>query len=128
MYKITGPNIIRGSWDPTIQRCKILSIKNGFKRTLAKTYFIMHCIHQNSTSLVCLLCSPFKSYLDPSSSQDRSISGVLFHVANGGFARVPHECVQPSLSRSSSPSRSIHSPEHDVIFHPSCSHQVPKVA
>ena len=27
--------------------------------------------------------------------------------ADGGSARVPHQCVQPSLSRSSSPSRSI---------------------
>ena len=63
-----------------------------------------------------------------SSSPSRSISGVSSHVADGGSARVPHECVQPSLSRSSSPSRSIHSPEHHVIFHPSCSHHVPKVA
>ena len=63
-----------------------------------------------------------------SSSPSRSISGISSHVADGGSARVPHECVQPSLSRSSSPSRSIHSPEHHVIFHPSCSHHVPKVA
>ena len=63
-----------------------------------------------------------------SSSPSRSISGVSSHVADGGSARVPHECVHPSLSRSSSPSRSIHSPEHHVIFHPSCSHHVPKVA
>ena len=62
-----------------------------------------------------------------SSSPSRSISGLSSHVADGGSARVPHECVQPSLSRSSSPSRSIHSAEHHVIFHPSCSHHVPKV-
>ena len=63
-----------------------------------------------------------------SSSPSRTISGVSSHVADCGSAPVPHECVQPSLSRSSSPSRSIHSPEHHVIFHPSCSHHVPKVA
>ena len=63
-----------------------------------------------------------------SSSPSRSISGISSHGADGGSARIPHECVQPSLSRSSSPSRSIHSPEHHVIFHPSCSHHVPKVA
>ena len=63
-----------------------------------------------------------------SSSPFRSISGISSHGADGGSARIPHECVQPSLSRSSSPSRSIHSPEHHVIFHPSCSHHVPKVA
>ena len=61
-------------------------------------------------------------------SPPRSISAVSPHVADGGSARVPHEWVQPSLSRSSSPSRSIHSPEHHVIIHPSCSHHVPKVA
>ena len=58
-----------------------------------------------------------------SSSPSRSI--VSSHVADGGSARVPLECVQPSWS--SSP-RSIHSPEHHVIFHPCCSHHVPKVA
>ena len=30
------------------------------------------------------------------SSPSRSISGVSSHVADGGSARVPHECVQPS--------------------------------
>ena len=62
-----------------------------------------------------------------SSSPSRSISGVLSHVADDGSARIPFECVQPSLSWSSSPSRSIHSSEQHVIFHPSCSHHVPKV-
>ncbi len=33
------------------------------------------------------------------SSPSGSISGVSSHVADGGSARVPHECVQPSLSR-----------------------------
>ena len=33
-----------------------------------------------------------------SSSPSRSISGVSSHVADGGSARIPHECVQPSLS------------------------------
>ena len=44
-----------------------------------------------------------------SSSPSRSISGVSSHVADGGTARIPLECVQPSLSWSSSPSRPIHS-------------------
>ena len=48
---------------------------------------------------------------------------ISSHGADGGSARIPHECVHPSLYRSSSPSRSIHSPEHHVIFHPSCSHE-----
>ena len=52
-----------------------------------------------------------------SSSPSRSISGVSSHVADGGSARIPIECVQPSLSWSSSLSRSIRSPEHHVIFH-----------
>ena len=43
------------------------------------------------------------------------------HVAYGGSSRIPHACVQPCLSWSSSSSRSIQSPEHHVIFHPSCS-------
>ena len=63
-----------------------------------------------------------------SSSTSRFIPGTLSHVADGGSIRIPLECVQPSLSRSSSLSRSIHSPEHHVIFHPSCSHHVSKVA
>ena len=63
-----------------------------------------------------------------SSSPSRSISGVSSHVADGGSARIPLECVQPSLSRSSSLSRSIHSPEHHVFFHPSCSHHLLKLA
>ena len=63
-----------------------------------------------------------------SSSPSRSLYGVSSHVADGGSACIPIECVQPSLSRSSSLSRSIHSPEHRVIFHPSCSHHVSKVA
>ena len=33
-----------------------------------------------------------------------------------------------SIGPLSSSPRSIHSPEHHVIFHPSCSHHVPKVA
>ena len=57
-----------------------------------------------------------------SSSPSRSIPGILSHVADGGSARIPLECVQPSRARSSSLSRSLHSPEHHVIFHPSCCH------
>ena len=45
-----------------------------------------------------------------SSSPYRSIPGVSSHVADGGSARIPLECVQPFLSCSSSPSRTIHSP------------------
>ena len=67
-------------------------------------------------------------YSRGSSSPSRSISGVLSHVADGGSARIRIECVQSSLSRSSSLSRYIHSPEHHVIFHPSCSHHVSNVA
>ena len=52
-----------------------------------------------------------------SSSPSRSISGVLSHVADGGSAPVPHECVQPYLSWCSSPSRSIHSPEVGITKH-----------
>ena len=83
--------------------------------------------------LITLLPCAVESHPTPgdirgSSSPSRSISGVSSHVADGGSARVPHECVQPYLSWSSSPSRPIHSPEHHVIFHPSCSHHVPKVA
>ena len=63
-----------------------------------------------------------------SSSPSRSLSGVSSHVADGGSARIPIESVHPSLPWSSSVSRSIHSPEHHVIFHPSCSHHVSKVA
>ena len=62
-----------------------------------------------------------------SSSPSGSISGVSSHGADGGSARILHECVQPSLSRSSSPSPSIHSPKHQVNFHQSCSHHMPKV-
>ena len=88
---------------------------------------------QHAVSVVTLIPCAVESHPTPgdirgSSSPSRSISGVSSHVADGGSARVPHECVHPSLSRSSSPSRSIHSPEHHVIFHPSCSHHVPKVA
>ena len=61
-------------------------------------------------------------------SPSRSISGVSSHVADRGSARIPLESVHPSLPWSSSLSRSIHSPEHHVIFHPSCSHHVSKVA
>ena len=43
-----------------------------------------------------------------SSSPSLSISGGSSHVADGGSARIPLECVQPSLSWSSSLSRSIH--------------------
>ena len=50
----------------------------------------------------------------------RSLPGIPSHVAHGGSARIPLEGVQPSLSWSSSLSRSIHSPEHRVILHPSC--------
>ena len=46
-----------------------------------------------------------------SSSPSRSLSGVSFHVADGGSARIPLESVHPSLPWSSSLSRSIHSPE-----------------
>ena len=63
-----------------------------------------------------------------SSSPSRSISGVSSHVANRGSDRIPLESVHPSLPWSSSLSRSIHSSEHHVIFHPSCSHHVSKVA
>ena len=63
-----------------------------------------------------------------SSSPSRSISGISSHVADGGSSRIPLECVQPYLSWSSSPSRSIHSPEHHIVFRHSCSHPVPKVA
>ena len=63
-----------------------------------------------------------------SSSPSRSLSGVSSHVADGGSARIPLESVHPSLPWSSSLSRSIHSPEHHVILHPSCSHHVSKVA
>ena len=63
-----------------------------------------------------------------SSSPSRSISGVSSHVANRGSDRIPLECVHPSLPWSSYLSRSIHSSEHHVIFHPSCSHHVSKVA
>ena len=63
-----------------------------------------------------------------SSSPSRSLSGVSSHVADGGSARIPLESVHPYLPWSSSLSRSIHSPEHHVIFHPSCSHHVSKVA
>ena len=62
------------------------------------------------------------------SSPSRSISGVSSHVTDGGSDRIQFEYVQPSLSWSSSSSRSIHSPEHHIIFHPSCSHHVLKVA
>ena len=47
-----------------------------------------------------------------------SLSGVSSHVADGGTARIPLENVHPSLPWSSSLSRSIHSPEHHVIFQP----------
>ena len=74
----------------------------------------MHCL--GVTLLPCAV-EPHPTPGDSrgSSSPSRSISGVSSHVADGGSARVPHECVQPSLSRSSSPSRSIHSPEHHII-------------
>ena len=55
-------------------------------------------------------------------------SRLMLLNADGGSARIPLECVQQSLSWSSSLSCSIHSPEHHVIFHPSCSHHVSKVA
>ena len=89
-------------------------------------YFIRECT-------VTLLPGAIESYPTPgdsrgSSSPPRSISGVSYHVADGGSARIPLECVQPSLSWSSSPSRSIHSPEHHVIFHPSCSHHLSELA
>ena len=63
-----------------------------------------------------------------SSSPSPSISGVSTHVADGRSARIPLACVQPYLPWSSSLSRSIHSPEHHVVLHPSCSHHVPKVS
>ena len=105
-------------------------------RASLMAYMIEHISDLNALlgpNPVTLLPCAVESHLTPgdsrgSSSPCRSISGVSSHVADGGSARVPHECVQPSLSRSSSPSRSIHSPEHHVIFHPSCSHHVPKVA
>ena len=78
---------------------------------------------QSSHFTGCIILSPcaVESHPTPgdirgSSSPSRSISGVSSHVADGGSARVPHECVQSSLSWSSSPSRPIHSPEHHVIF------------
>ena len=45
-----------------------------------------------------------------SSSLSLSIPGISSHFADGGSARIPLECVQPSLSWSSSLPSSIHSP------------------
>ncbi len=102
-------------------------------RDMCLTFFslVRHVSHlfqflAQTLSLPCAVEShPTPGDSHGSSSPSRSISGVSSHVADGGSARVPHECVQPSLSWSSSP-RSIHSPEHHVIFHPSCSHHVHK--
>ena len=100
---------------------------------MSHLYCTKTCAVALHNSYVTLLPCAVESHPTPgdirvSSSPSRSISGVSSHVADGGSARMPLECVQPSLSRSSSPSRPIHSPEHHVIFYPSCSHHVPKVA
>ena len=115
---------------PTLRACYVRGIKCGKSLYPPGNRDVTALINHSAITL-----SPFavESHPTPgdsrgSSSPSRSISGISSHGADGGSARIPHECVQPSLSRSSSPSRSIHSPEHHVIFHPSCSHHVPKVA
>ena len=126
------------TWD---RRGGILGIgptpRNGDSVMKHTTWKMRHrrscmCWRHKHTSLAPSPCA-VESHPTPgdsrgSSSPSRSISRIPSHVVDGGSARIPLECVQPSLSLSSSLSRSIHSPEHHVIFHPSCSHHVSKVA
>ena len=105
---------------------KRMAVDNGMVKRLCNEEEVGYVDLWDSFVVTLLPCAveshPTPGDIRGSSSPSRSISGVSSHVADGGSARVPHECVQPSLSWSSSPSRPIHSPEHHVIFHPSCSH------
>ena len=87
------------------------------------------CVYVYACLSVILSPCAVESHPTPGDSRGRSspslsIPGVSSQVADGGSVRIPLACVQPSLSWSSSFSRSIHSPEHHFIFHPLISPRV----
>ena len=72
-------------------------------------FFSLYCCPTGICKLPCYLVPSSRIRLLGTSMQLLSIPLYLWrissHVADGGSARVPHECVQPSLSRSSSKSQ-----------------------